>query len=466
MFFEIAIGTIALLNYIDARYNQGPGAPPLQTYTLPRVDEGTILSIVYGRCRVRAPVVVWSGNYVTPEDPGGVYAGSILFAVGVPFSEGRADLMINGLWYGDIKYGLLVTPGGSGTPPGTFDFAASISGSILVGAHFNGEFFDGSPNQDVSGATETKSSMTTAGVDATLIPGYKRVILLSCVNFITGDSASVGAISVEVRSLSTGSASDLGVAGWSSSDDADPAAVVYDLMVSPWGRAALSTVKVDTASFAAASATLLAEGHGYSRSIESADDALTLIGDVLRQIDGVAYEEPTTGKIELHLIRANYVVGSLADINPGNARLIEYVVQGQSETFNQVRVIYPDRTQNYSDTVAISQNWSNIVNQGGRLRSTDVRFVGCTTATLAQKLAARECAAVSLPQVKLTVEVNRSFYQARPGGVYTFTWPELGISGMVMRVVTANLGQLQAGKITLNLMRDIYDQTLGAFPVP
>jgi hypothetical protein len=37
---------------------------------------------------------------------------------------------------------------------------------------------------------------------------------------------------------------------------------------------------------------------------------------------------------------------------------------------------------------------------------------------------------------------------------------------MVMRVVRADLGQLHKGEITLDLIRDIFDVSLGAFPVP
>lgn len=470
MFIEIAIGTIALLNYLDARYNRPPTAP-LRDFILPRVDEGAVLPIVYGRCRVRAPVIIWSGNYTTPGDTfTDAYSGDVLFAVGVPFFGGRADLMLNGMWYGDIKFGLLV----SAVSSDLYNFSASVSGSPLD-AHFSGEYYPGSLTQNVTATgSMTAARMAWGGADSTLIPGHVGVILLACVSnqgamqsvggFETGTSPDVGSVSLEVRSRSTGSLSDLGVSGWSSVDDADPAAVIYDMLASPWGRAALPTAKIDTTSFAAASATLLAEGHGYSRSIETADDLLTLVGDVLRQIDAVAYEEPTTGKIELHLIRADYTVASLADINPTNARLLEYSVQGQSETFNQVRITFSDRLQGYGDKVSIAQNQANVVNQGGKLRGSDVRFVGCTTTALAQKIAGRELAALSVPQVKITVECNRSFYTARPGQVFTFTWPELGVATMVMRVVTVNLGQLHSSKITMQLMRDIYDQSLGAFP--
>jgi hypothetical protein len=67
--------------------------------------------------------------------------------------------------------------------------------------------------------------------------------------------------------------------------------------------------------------------------------------------------------------------------------------------------------------------------------------------------------------VKATAMVNRSFYLTRPGDVLSFTWPQLGISKMAMRVARVDLGQLHAGEITLDLIRDIFDVSVGAFPV-
>jgi len=37
---------------------------------------------------------------------------------------------------------------------------------------------------------------------------------------------------------------------------------------------------------------------------------------------------------------------------------------------------------------------------------------------------------------------------------------------MVMRVVRVDRGQLHKGEITLDLIRDLFDVQLGAFPVP
>jgi len=91
-------------------------------------------------------------------------------------------------------------------------------------------------------------------------------------------------------------------------------------------------------------------------------------------------------------------------------------------------------------------------------------FPGVCTSTSATRIAARELNAISQPMVKATVKVSRAFYQHRPGDVVTFTWPDLGINKMVMRIAGVDFGQLHDPSITMQLMRDVFDVQGGAFP--
>lgn len=365
-------------------------------------------------------------------------------------------------------------------------------------AHFGFvEFFDGSPAQQISDGIDDADQEAFSDTQAVLearplngiysyltddldsrvdpppldenilpsdIPSYRNLMTACLYRWCNGDTASLPTYSFEVSSRS-----DLFSSDWLNvtKHDADPAAVIYDLLTSPWAKLGIPTEKIDLPSFQAASLTLLAEDHGYSRAIEQVEDAEALVNDVLRQVDGMVYEEPTTGKIVLKLVRNDYDVDELDDINPGNMQATGagwYQVQGWSETLNQVRVTYTNRAQQYADDTAVAQNAANATGQG-KLRSTDIRYVGCCTGELAQKLASRELAFVSRPNVKATCIVDRSFHATRPGDVVTLTWPELDIDHMVMRVAKIDHGQLHAGQITLDLIRDVFDVSLGAFPV-
>ncbi|HEU4727696.1 MAG TPA: phage tail protein [Kofleriaceae bacterium] len=472
MILEIVEGALLLGSFVYHRWLEDR-PPPVRPadIELPRVDEGTPIPLIYGRCRVRAPILAWSGNYNVPNGTTiAVYSLDALFVIGIPFYLGRAALMLNGIFYGDVKFFTLVS-----SDPGMQFFSADFTGSSLEPSG-SGEYFDGLRDQNIGFQTTlTSQRMIKAGVNPLFLPGYPN---LACCSFVTqdvssdiasgltiGTSPDIRSLSFEVRSLSTGSNADLGN---SLTDDADPAAVILDLLTSPFGKLGLPASRIDTTSFQAASSTLFSEGHGYSRSIEQAEEASSIIDDILRQTDGLIYEEPTTGKIVYRLVRNDYDVSTLDDVNPDNATPADgawYSVQGWSELPNQVRVTFTDRTANYANGAVVAQNGANSTDQV-RLRSIDITFVGCNDKELARKLAARELAVVSRPIVKATVVVNRSFYLKRPGDVVTLTWPQLGISGMVMRIVRVDLGQLHDGKITLDMIRDVFDVTVGAFPAP
>lgn len=505
-------GAILLGSFVYHRWIEDKPPPPKPaTAALPQTAEGSAVPMIYGRCRVRAPVLAWAGNWFpNPHNTDDgiawfTYTLSLLWVVGMPFYAGVVNLL--GMWVGDAQLTLFFrpdsTPGGldpNYVAPGRSRWGTSAGFNLYGGDGRGGgvtgeiEFFDGRQTQVISDginhndATQDKSQIqgwmtgdiptdpsnpsgfTRGDIDASLIPSYRNLALAFLYTWTLGESPTVRSFSFEVKALSTGSSFDLGN---SLVDDADPAAVIYDLLCSPWGKLSLPTSKIDIPSFAAASATLFSESHGFSRAIESPDDALNIITDILHQIDAVMYEEPTTSQIKLRLIRADYDSSLLNLITPDNAQLTSYSVQGWNEIYNQVRLTFTDRSvqfdQNgvpstgYSDITIVAQNAANVVNQGGKLRAVDVKFQGCCDGTLAQKLASRELAAVSRPMVKATVTVNRSFYLARPGDVFKFTWPPLGINGMIMRVARVDLGQLHQGQIVMDLLRDIFDVSVGAF---
>lgn len=481
--------------------------PPLKpsAMSVPQTVEGSVIPMIYGTCRVRTPVLAWVGNWFAEQigsDPIDhfIYFVNTLWAIGLPFNGGTASLVnlfaanrqvnieARGAPTGDdIHYD---RPGRTRFflhDPGASKINQTFFGGAGLGGILEGEiaFYDGRTDQLLSDGvnhhdktldrTEIQAYLTgdlpAAGItnqvyssiDAALIPSYRGIALAFLYIFGGAETPVTVANSFEVTALSTGSLSDL---GHSLALDACPAAVIYDLLTGSFGKLNLPTSKIDLASFQAASLTLFNEGHGYSRAIEQSEDAIAIINDVLKQIDGVLFEEPATGLIELHLVRADYTVGDLVDINPDNATLTNYQVQGWSETINQIRLTYTSRQNAYNDTPITAQNSANVNYQGGKLRSSDLQFIGCTTPELARTIASRELGAASTPLAKATVVVGRSFYQARPGGVFTFTWPKLGIDHMVVRAARVNLGQLHDGKITIDIMRDIFSATLGAFPAP
>src|SRR4051812_11727645 len=455
---------------LHKQFDEAPPKTKPSQGDIPRIDDGAPVPLLYGRCRVKAPLLVFAGNGIaTPVGDGPDffrYSLDMLYVIGVPFYGGIATL--NTVFASDYAIFPVAGLPFFGTAfAGRYNFSGTTLFNIYGGTETdpNGisggiEFFDGRPSQTISNGinpptysvgdpgspltdalTVTQAVMTAnalyhnkpPNIDATLIPSYRSQVICCLFQWEIGRSPNLTSYGFEVTSLSTGTLSHFGN---SLPIDADPIAVIFDLMTSPWGKLNLPVSKIDLPSFQVASDTLFAESHGYSRAIESADDSFALIKDVLKQIDGTMYEEPSTGKIVIRLIRKNYNVADLDDVNPGNADLRSYEVQGWMNLPNQVRLTFTDRQANYADGVEIGQDGAGVSLQGGRLRSIDLKVPGCCDRTLAKTLASRALGAVSRPMAKATVVANRSFYLKRPGDPVTMSWPNLGIDKMVMRVGT------------------------------
>jgi len=550
----VAVGGYLINKYLHDHRDLAATKVPV----VPRVDQGAPIPLIYGRCRVRAPILVWYGGQRSARVRGDTvaYWMDMLYLLGAPFNGGKADLVglfindipswiypasewstsVGGYTYAEMDYsdfptgvptGRMITVGasspnpnvpslprcpGSPSPEKSNYFVKNTPGAdlaITVGqvetSHGFLEFFNGAQTQVISTLdphwvqTDTEGVLEIAPFDdmyaitegtdinqydpprydaeghiyytfrqanygaahtAEDIPSYRGFAMCCLYHWCHGATPSLALYSFDVRSLSTGTPSDL---GQSLAEDADPAAVIYDLLTSPWGKLGISVDKIDRPSFVAASVTLFNEHHGYSHAFEDVVDASEMIAEVLKQIDGSIYEEPTTGLLVLKLVRNDYNVTLLSDANPDNAMLTGYAVQGWNETVNQVRLTFTDRQGNFQDALVIAQNSANAFSQA-RVRSADVRYPGCSDRSLAQRLASRDLAVLSTPFVRATLTTDRTFYLMRPLDVMTMSFPELGVVKMPMRVSRVDLGSLHNDKIVLEVIRDAFGVTEGAYP--
>lgn len=488
MWIEIAEGLILLGSFVYHRWIEDhPSGPKPPQLTLPRVDTGVPYPLVYGRVRIRTPILIWSGNYLAPGQTftrrqdgttqvSDHYCFDAVFHCGLPFFGGQADIL--GVSAGDSTFTISI-----GASAGTTETFLCHPGATSTDLSIQGVFQQGGAAQNAMDGTPAGGGVTWQdGIsfhrglaytdalfqnfdDSTLIPGYRNQ-MIAFGHFAIGTSPSPPAYSFEVRAKQTGTPSDF---GRSFGDDADPASVIYDLLTGRFGKLGLPTSIIDHASFDAASAILAGEGNGYSHVIESSTDGDRLIQDVLRQIDGSMYFEPTTGLITLKLIRHADIgdINTLDNINPSNASAAGdnwYTIQGWADIPNTVVVSYVNRAGGYQAATQPAENPVALTIASNRVRKLNIQFSGCATSTLARNLAARELAAVARPIVKATLRVDRSFYLKRPGDVVTLTWPELGIDRMVMRVARVNLGRPGASQITLDLISDQTGVAMAAFP--
>lgn len=491
MLIELGIaGTIILAQWAYREYHRFDKRPEYKDREIqvPRIEPGLPVPMIFGRCRVRAPVLAWTDNApfkdtATIEPAVGpnteVYRGlwmRMFYVLGVPFPPGEsianpvAENHVHMLYAGDLK-----ANGGSPTAfdaltgNGAFEASAGVTiddedASILGKL----EFLNGGEAQVlVNGGAVTYSGamMLDTGLTEPEIPGYRGRMCVGLygfggtgVGFDHGKVTSIPAYSFEVSSYATNDP-DLGTYA-KVALESNPVNVLYALLTNPQGLGGLGIPKatIDMPSFQAASYTLRNEGNGYSRSVETATDAENLIREILAQIDGLLYEEPTTGKIVLVMIRNDYDPNTILQIDRTNCEaLLGFALGGRENLINKVTVVYPNRDKDYNDDHETAQNMASIFGGDGIVREEVVQMPGVCTQHLAAVIAARILNTFSRPLIKCRAAgCDRKFIRLRPGDVVRLVWSKPDVGNVVMRVIDVEEGTLEDGGIALDLVQDAY----------
>ncbi|RPH65007.1 MAG: hypothetical protein EHM89_00260 [Acidobacteria bacterium] len=476
MLTGLAIGFMAG-QYIYHRWiEEKPHRPRPRSLDIPNVDAGLPVPLIYGRCRVRNPIPVWCGtpgavdDYTAVNYPLGssAYCMNMLFVVGIPFDDGKGETKLCGMWAGEKKFAGLNPLGASVET----DVISEISGSFgrdgLVGSRI--VYFDGNSSQD---ALDPWLDTYITNVTPDTIPGYRgyvTVLLFSnddttADRWLHGASPTIPAYSFEVFSYRTGGGYPASYPYERVGDESNVMNVLYDLLRAKFGKLGYDSSLIDIASFQAAAATLSSESHGYSRCIDSAEEADEHVMEILKQIDATLYEDASDGLIKIKLIRNDYDPNTIPHIHKDNGcELRGFAMGGWTSIVNKVRLVYTNRERDYQDDSETAQSPANAVGQDGQVNEEVISMPGVCTPALAAEMAARELAARSRPLMKCTAIVDRSFISVNPGDAVKVTWNKPDIAGIVFRVARVNRGTLENGAVELDLIQDYFYVFRGRIP--
>lgn len=487
MWLEIAAAAVLLGDYLYHRLldweakDTKPG--PLQEMKIPRTDEGAPIPLIYGRCRVRAPILAWhSPVRFYPANPDNgvaqIYAMDMFMILGIGFGNDYGKHKIYKMWAGDQ----LLTPNIADlnldltglTGNGNFETSkvyAAGSDDDYTGGWI--EFLNGNSSQTLVDESNVATTYigdrmkTYSGLDKIDIPGYRGYLSVGLYHltggtatgatpgakWYTGRSQSVPAYNFEVSSWQTlhpqlGTYARVG-------DDSNPINVLWDLLCAKFGKA--GTDIIDVSNFQAAQYTLMTETHGYSIAIEKGVELDNHIQDVLRQIDGVLYEDPATGLIKIKLIRNDYDPNTVPHITKASGvELQNFAIGSWLDVPNKVKVVFTNRADDYRDGSAEAHSLANVSIQDGQIIERIVRFPGCCNQALANALVSREMAAVSRPMIKCRIVADRSILRQNQGDAIKLTWEAPDIPGLIFRVANVDRGLLRDNKIALDLIQDYF----------
>ena len=248
--------------------------------------------------------------------------------------------------------------------------------------------------------------------------------------------------------------------------DANPAHIIYEcLNNATWGLGYAAS-EIDASSFQTAANTLASEQYGLSLLWDREQPLEEFIAEILRHIDGTLYVHPRTGKFVLKLARADYNVSSLLVLDASNILELEsFSRPSESELVNQITVRYRDRSTDKDAAITV-HDLAALELAGGVVSSATVDYPGISNGSLASRVALGDLKQLSVPLAKATLIANRQASNLNIGDVFKFTWPELGIAQLVMRVVRVSYGTLTDGRVRIECVEDIFGLPSASYVSP
>lgn len=233
---------------------------------------------------------------------------------------------------------------------------------------------------------------------------------------------------------------------------ANPAHIIYEFITHPdWGMGYTDS-DIDLTSFTEAAETLFNEEFGLNFIIASDQDFTSFFSLVLDHINAVLYVSHTTSKFVLKLLRAGEEPDETI-YNESNCILESYERPNYAELVNEVSVMFRPRGRNSDDSVTV-QNLAMIQTQG--IVNQSKTYTGIDNAELAGKVAIRDLKTLSTPLARIRLKANRIAWNKNIGEVIQFSWENLNIVAMKLRILSINYGTFSNGEITIDLVEDIF----------
>lgn len=434
----------------------------LGAFRFPTASEGRAIPVVWGTVLVKAPNVIWYGHlrktYIKEGYNGGYFNRNhrtIAFAYKLGVNMALCYGPINKL--NRIKVGKeWLTTSATAVDPST-DPVNGVTMNLPYPEFFGEKGKGGGisgPLQVYGGfSNQIPNPYLEARLGVGNVPGY--VDIAHCVfNGNIGESTSVQPWRFEIKRFPD----NLGLSGTHHiiGVDANPAEVLYEILTSTAFGLAMNPADIDFQSFVNVGETMFTESNGFSFVLDARNSASKTISEILRQMDALLFVNQQ-GKMVVRLIRPDFVLATLPVFNESNVSDVQnYARLAWNTTSNSVEVQYVDRSKDYFETSARAQDLANVAIQDGRHVLLQTKYPGVMEANNAARLAGRELRKSGYPLAKCQITCNRQAASLSPGDAFKFSWAEYGITDMVMRAMSIELGDVDKGRVVVSAVEDIF----------
>jgi len=469
LFTLLLFGAFLLLSELKKPQLENARPSGLGDFNVPTTTQGRFIPVFWGRCRFDGPNTDWYGDFkrraITQNVKTGLFSSAtqtvgFRYFLGLQFgwARGDASVLLKRLWIGDDT----VFTGSQG--------AGSIAISepnLFGGNEFGQGGLSGTLSIHVGDEVQTADTYLSDFQKEPPVtgdtPAYRGTVYTVFERGYIGNSTNLRTWSAEWERIPNGLG--LSAANATVNDgDANPMSVLYEAMTNDeWGLNRSPSI-INATNLSDAAAILKAEGNGFSMILDNASDAQTIIEEIERQVDGLVYQNITTGLWEVTLVRPGAAIAAV--FNESNVvKVSRFGRSTWEETTNQIRLKFPNRASQYQDDWAEAHDMANVRIQGSN-QGTIETYPGIKDGDLANRIVWRDQATLSTPLSKVRLTVNRLGFDLNPGDLVTWSHAVLGIVALPMRVNQINLGDLTDGRIVLDLVEDVFNNNAGSFVAP
>lgn len=236
--------------------------------------------------------------------------------------------------------------------------------------------------------------------------------------------------------------------------DMNPAHIIYQTITEPAFGMGYPASVINDASFRSAADAFFSEGMGLSLQWVQQSSVEEFQQEILDHC-GAILRMNWDGEFELKPIRGDYDAATLTVYDESEIVAVEsWERAGYGELIGEVSVVYTDQDTNTDQTVTL-QNLATVQSQQGVVAET-AAYPGLPYHDLAARVAQRDLDARSVPLARGRVVLNRSAWGVLPGDVIKISWARLGLTEVIVRILSADYGSLADGRITLDVAEDVF----------
>lgn len=451
--FQIIMMVIAVaIMFVGSKVKDDRKPAGLEDFTFPTAAERPI-QVLYGTRKLGGANVLWYGDLRSKEITKKVKSGfsSKKMTIGYKYYMGvqlgichGPDVTLKEVWFDDDKaWSGQVTTG-----------SFTINKPDLFGGEESGGGVQGTVSFYSGGLLQKANAYLQRVVGVDLVSGLRGVCYAVLEQFYVGNTETPAKISFVCSRFpkSPGGNTALEAIG----DDANPAYVIHEFLTDKRFGASISATLVDLATIEACAQTLKDEGYGVSGAVDSAKQASAVIDDILKVINGSLVTDASSGKLKLKLAREDYTIADLPALDASNIKGISNFNRGSLDTaINEVKIKYMSISDGFTERTATAQNLGLRIHKGDS-DGVSYDYMSISTGALAARVAQRELRPLSVPLASCIVECNRSVFDIEMLDVVTLDWPPLDVKGLVMRVMSVDVGSLNDSSIKLTLTQDVF----------